>query len=161
MTLTHHTRRRLSLALAIVGAATALGTASAGAVPANAGPSAPTPQVPLGTPQVVHDVLGPTDPAFWNPTVPGTRVLSPIDSRDEVICLSGFVPVINCWTKNRGELASTQRPLVHVDVPMIGGTPLRLWVDHPRWGDGSTGEGSTRELTNNVVIWWLTNPTPS
>lgn len=153
------TRRRLGLVLAIAGAASVLGTASAGADPAGAGPPAPTRETPLGLPQTATDVLGPTDPAFFNPAVPGTRVLSPIAPRDEVICLAGFVPVINCWTNSRDDLGSTPRPLAHVDVPMIGAAPLRIWVDLPRWGDGSTGEGSTRELTNDVVVWWLTNIT--
>lgn len=161
MPLTQSTRRRLGLALAMAGVATALGAASAGADPADAGGAAPASEIPLSTPQVVSDVLGPTDPAFWNSAIPGTRVLTPINSRDEVICLSGFVPALNCWTNSKDELASTPRPLAHVDVPMLGGAPLRIWVDVPRWGDGFTGEGSIRELTDDVVIWWLTNPTPS
>ena len=161
MPLTHPTCRRLGLTLAIAGVAAALGTASASADPAAAGPAAPASEIPLGTPQSVSDVLGPADPAFWNPAIPGTRVLTPIDPRDEVICLSGFVPALNCWTSNKDELASTPRPLAHVDIPMLGGARLRIWVDVPRWGDGVTGEGSTRELTDDVVIWWLTNPTPS
>lgn len=152
---THPTRRRLGLALAMAGAVSVLGPAAAHADPATPATAAPTPQVPRG-PQIVHDVLGPTDPAFWNLAIPGTRVLSPIDPHDQVICLTAFVPVNSCWTNKKYELA-TPRPLAHVDVPVIGGPPLRIWVDLPRWGDGSTGEGSTRQLTDDVVIWWLTN----
>lgn len=156
MPLTLPVRRRLGLVLAMAAAVTSLGTAPATADPADQGP-APTPRVPLGTPQIAGDVLGPADPAFWNPAVPGTRVLTPIEPHRQVSCLSGFVPVLNCWTINRFVLDPDHRPLAHVDVPMIGGAPLRIWVDLPRWGDGSTGEGRIRELTNDVVIWWLTN----
>lgn len=155
-------RHRLGFALAIAGAVSIVGSTAA-AAPATAAPApaAPAPAADRGLPQVVNDVLGPADPAFWNPGVPGTRVLTPVDPQDEVSCLAGFVPVINCWTKNRHELAATPRPLAHVDVPMIGGPPMRIWVDLPRWGDGSTGEDPIRQLTNDVVVWWLTNPTPS
>lgn len=156
MPLTHPTRRRLGLALAIASAAAALGTASASADPANP-VAAPVPAVRLGTPQIAGDVLGPADPEFWNPAAPGTRVLTPIEPHRQVSCLSGLVPVLNCWTINRYVLDPDHRPLAHVDVPVIGGPPLRIWVDLPRWGDGSTGEGSTRNLSDAVVIWWLTN----
>lgn len=152
-------RRRFSLALAIAAATTALGSASAGAAPAEA-PPAPAPAT-RGLPESVTDVLGPADPAFWNAAVPGTRIVTPVDPRDEVICLTGFVPKLNCWTAERGVLAATMRPLAHVDVPMIGGPPLRIWVDLPRWGDGSTGEDPIRELTNDVILWWLYGRTPS
>lgn len=154
----NHSRHRLRIALALAGSVSLLGAAAAVAAPATA---APIPGATRGLPHVVNDVLEPADPAFWNPAVPGTRVLTPVDPRDEVICLTGFVPVINCWTNSRHELASTPRPLAHVDVPAGSGAPMRIWVDLPQWGDGSTGEGLIRELTNDVVIWWLTNPTPS
>lgn len=88
------------------------------------------------------------------PTAPGWR-------RAEVICLPGVVPALNCGTSERDVLASTMRPLAHVDLPMIGSPPLRIWVDLPRWGDGSTGEGPIPELTNNVIAWSLTGPAPS
>lgn len=152
-------RRRFSLALAIAAATTAVGSASAGAAPAEA-PPAPAPAT-RGLPESVTDVLGPADPAFWNAAVPGTRIVTPVDPRDEVICLTGFVPKLNCWTSEREVLAATMRPLAHVDVPMIGGPPLRIWVDLPRWGDGSTGEDPIRELTNDVILWWLYGRTPS
>lgn len=61
-------------------------------------------------------VLGPSDPAFWNAAVPGTRILTPVDPRDDVICLTGFVPTLNCWAKERGVLAATMRPLAPVGL---------------------------------------------
>ena len=155
------TRRRLALALAMSGVAAALGTPTAGADPSTPATAGPIPGGRPDGPQIVVDVLGPADPGFWNPAVPGTRVLTPIDSDRQVACLTRFVPVINCWTVNRFVLAPEHRPLVHVDVPVIGGPPMRVWVDLPRWGDGSTGEGSTRDLTLQVVIWWLSHPMPS
>ena len=144
--------------LATAGAVSIVGTAAIAVAPAAA---APAPVAVRGLPEVANDVLGPADPEFWNPAYPGTRILTPVDPHDEVVCLTGFVPVLNCWTKNRHELAATPRPLAHVDVPMIGEPPLRIWVDLPRWGDGPTGEDPIRQLTNDVVIWWLTNPTTS
>lgn len=160
MPLTSPTRRRFGLALTLAIATISFGTGSAGATPGEAAPGNAATAV-RGLPQTVTDVLGPADPAFWNPAVPGTRVLTPVDPRDEVICLTGFVPVLNCWTSEREVLASTMRPLAHVDVPMIGGPPLRIWVDLPRWGDGSTGEDPIREQTNDVIVWWLTGRTSS
>ncbi len=78
-----------------------------------------------------------------------------------MICLTGFVPALHCWTNNRHELGSTPRPLAHAGIPVGSGAPTRIWVDVPRWGDGPTGEGSLREVADDVVSWWLTNPTPS
>lgn len=153
-------RRRFSLACAITAAATTLGSASAGAAPADTAPAAPAPAT-RGLPETVTDVLGPADPAFWNAAVPGTRIVTPIDPRDEVICLTDFVPALNCWTSERDALTATMRPLAHVDIPMIGGSPLRIWVDLPRWGDGSTGAGPIRALTNEVILWWLYGRAPS
>lgn len=69
-----------------------------------------------------------------------------------MICLPGVVPALNCGTSERDVLASTMRPLAHVDLPMIGSPPLRIWVDLPRWGDGSTGESPIREATNDVIV---------
>ena len=152
-------RHPLRIAVASAGAAGLLASAAAVAAPVTA--AAPMPSPARGLPEVVNDVLGPENPAFWNPAVPGTRVLTPVGPRDEVICLTGFVPVINCWTDSRHDLGSTPRPLAHVDVPVGSGAPMRLWVDLPRWGDGSTGEDPIRKLANEVVVWWLTNPTPS
>jgi len=131
-----------------------------GAAPAGAAPVSPAPAT-RGLPETVTDVLGPADPAFWNAAVPGTRIATPVDPRDEVICLMGFVPKLNCWTSERDVLTATMRPLAHVDVPMIGGPPLRIWVDLPRWGDGSTGEDPIREWTNDVILWWLCGRSPS
>lgn len=160
-------RRRVSLALAIAAATTALGTATAGAAPAGDAPAAPAPApaapaaATRGLPETVTDVLGPADPAFWNTAVPGTRILTPVDPRDDVICLTGFVPKLNCWTKERDVRAATMRPLAHVDVPMFGGPPLRIWMDLPRWGDGSTGEEPISEWTTDAIIWWLYGRSPS
>lgn len=156
-------RYRLRIALALAGSVSVVGTAVAVAAPAAvATPAAATPitDATRGLPQVVNDVLGPADPAFWNPAVPGTRVLTPVDPHDDVICLTGFVPVINCWTKEREGLTATMRPLAHIDVLVGSGAPMRIWVDLPRWGDGSTGEGSIRQLSNDVVVWWLTGRAP-
>ncbi|AWH93973.1 hypothetical protein [Dietzia lutea] len=153
-------RRRFNLALAIAAASTVLGSAAAGAAPADAAPAAPAPAT-RGLPGSVTDVLGPADPAFWDAAVPGTRIATPVDPRDEVICLTGFVPKLNCWTKERDVLAATMRPLAHVDIPMIGGPPLRIWVDLPRWGDGSTGEEPISEWTTDAILWWLYGRSPS
>ncbi|MBB1023693.1 MULTISPECIES: hypothetical protein [unclassified Dietzia] len=155
------TRRRLGLALAVAAAATALGPTTATAAPANPGDVAPGLEIPRGMPQIVSDVLGPDDPAFWNPAISGTRVLTPIEPGAEVACATGFVPVISCSTGGRSPYGPGQRTLEFVDVPVIGGAPLRIWVDLPRWGDGSTGEGRIAELTQEAIVWWLTNPTPS
>lgn len=169
MLLTTRARRRFSLAVIIAAASTALGIASAGAVPAGAAPAGTAPAgaepgalAPTrGLPETVTDVLGPADPVFWNAAVPGTRILTPVDPRDEVICLTGFVPTLNCWTKDREVLTATMRPLAHVDVPVIGGPPLRIWVDLPRWGDGSTGEEPISEWTTDAILWWLYGHSPS
>ncbi|MFN3340315.1 MAG: hypothetical protein ACK40Z_11510 [Dietzia sp.] len=150
------TRRLLGLALALAGAATVLGPATATATPANPEQATPTPAIPRGMPQIVSDVLGPSDPAFWNPAVPGTRVLTPIEPGGEVACATGFVPVISCSTAHRSPYGSPQRTLEFIDVPVPGGPPLRVWFDVPRLGDGSTEEPVRR-----IVTWWLTNPTPS
>ncbi|WP_194860222.1 hypothetical protein [Dietzia sp. SYD-A1] len=149
------TRRRLGLALAVAAATTALGPTTATAAPANPEDVAPTLEIPRGMLQIVSDVLGPDDPAFWNPAISGTRVLTPIEPGAEVACTTGFVPVISCHTGHRSPHGQGQRPLEFVDVPAPGG-PLRVWFDVPRLGDGSTEEPVERILT-----WWLTNPTPS
>lgn len=154
------TRRRLGLAMAVAAAATALGTPPALADPADAGPDTPASPPGALTPEIMTDVLGPSDPAFWDPAAPGTRVLTPIEPHRQVSCLTGLVPLHVCWTVNRYQLVPEHRPLAHVDVPVIGGAPLRIWVDLPLWGDGSTGEGRIAELTQEVIVWWLTNPTP-
>ena len=155
------TRRRIALAIALAGAVSVLGPAVASADPSRPVTAGPIPGGRPGGPQIIVDVLGSADPGFWNPAIPGTRVLTPIEPHRQVACLTRFVPVNSCWTVNRYQLMPGHRPLAHVDVPVIGGPPLRIWVDLPRWGDGSTGEGSTRDLTQQIVIWWLTNPTPS
>lgn len=148
--------RRLGLAVALAGAVGALGTATAAADPDAAGLPAAAPPVPRGMPQVISDVLGPEDPAFWNPAIPGTRVLTPLEPRAEVICATGFVPVISCSTVNRWDFDSRQRSLEFVDLPVIGGPPLRVWFEVPRLGDGST-----REPVHRAVTWWLTDRTLS
>lgn len=155
------TRRRLGLAMAVAAAATALGAAPALAAPSTPETAPPMPPIPRGMPQIVTDVLGPNDPAFWNPAISGTRVLTPIEPGVEVACATGFVPVISCSTGHRSPFGPAQRSLEFIDVPVIGGAPLRIWVDLPRWGDGSTGEGRIADLTQEVIVWWLTNPTPS
>lgn len=155
------TRRRFHLALAVAAAATALGPTSATAAPVNPAEVAPTLETPRGMPRIVSDVLDPGDPAFWNPAISGTRVLTPIEPDAEVACATGFVPVISCHTGGRSPSGPAQRSLAFIDVPVIGGAPLRIWVDLPRWGDGSTGEGRIAELTVEAIVWWLTNPTPS
>lgn len=149
------TRHCLGLALAVAAAATALGPATATAAPANPGEVAPTLETPRGMLQIVSDVLGPDDPAFWNPAISGTRVLTPIEPGADVACTTGFVPVISCHTGHRPPYAQGRRPLEFVDVPAPGG-PLRVWFDVPRLGDGST-----REPVERILTWWLTNPTPS
>lgn len=155
------TRRRLGLVLAVAAAATALAPTTAVAAPVNPEGVAPTLETPRGMPRIVSDVLGPGDPAFWNPAISGTRVLTPIEPGAEVACATGFVPVISCHTGGRSPSGPAQRSLAFIDVPVIGRPPLRIWVDLPRWGDGSTGEGRIAELTEEVIVWWLTNPTPS
>lgn len=154
-------RRRFSLALAIAAATTTLGSATVGAAPADAAPATPAPAPTRGLPETVTDVLAPADPAFWNAAIPGTRIATPVDPRDDVICLTGYVPKLNCWTKERDVLAATMRPLAHVDIPMFGGPPLRIWVDLPRWGDGSTGEEPISEWTTDAILWWLYGRSPS
>ena len=149
-------RRRLALAIAAAATATALGAAPALAAPSSPATTPPTPPIPRGMPQIVSDVLGPSDPAFWNPAVPGTRVLTPIEPGGGVACATGFVPVISCSTAHRSPYGSPQRALEFIDVPVPGGPPLRVWFDVPRLGDGSTEEPIRR-----IVTWWLTNPTPS
>ena len=135
-------RRRLGGALALAGALGALGVAPVGAEPT-------APPIPRGMPQVVDDVLGPQDPGFWNPAVPGTRVLTRVEPGVQVACATGFEPTISCSTLDMRDLRSPQRSLGFVDVPVIGGPSLRVWMDYPRWGDGSTGE-----LTDRVIARW-------
>lgn len=138
--------------MARVGAAVAAGAlgvlgvvvaAPAGAQPATA------PPIPRGMPMVVSDVLQPGDPGFWDPAVNGTRVLTPVEPGVEVACATGFHPVISCSTLDMRDLTSPQRSLQFVDVPTLGGPPLRMWFDYPRWGDGSTGAVNER-----IIGWW-------
>lgn len=107
------------------------GVGSAAAEPAPAEP-------PRGMPMVVDDVLQPGDPDFWNLAVRGTRVLTPLAAGDEVSCSAGFDPPVSCSTLDMYDLSSAQRVLEHVDVPVPGAAPVRVWFDLPRWGDGST-----------------------
>lgn len=67
------------------------------------------------------------------------------------VSLAGLMPTLNCWTAERDVLAATMRPLAHVDVPMLGGPPLRIRVDLPRWRDASTAEDSIREWTTDAI----------
>ncbi|MCT1516843.1 MULTISPECIES: hypothetical protein [Dietzia] len=48
----------------------------------------------------------------------------------------------------RGRRVARNRP-GHLE---LGGPPLRIWVNLPRWGDGSTGESPIREATNDVIV---------
>ena len=84
-------RHPLRIAVASAGAAGLLASAAAVAAPVTA--AAPMPGPARGLPQAVNDVLGPADPAFWNPAVPGTRVLTPVGPRDEVICLLSLIHI--------------------------------------------------------------------
>lgn len=126
---------RLFAALTLAGAMGALGTAPAVAEPAS-------PSIPLGMKMVVNDVLGPQDPGFWDPAVPGTRVWTPVAPGVVVACATGFVPVISCATS---DARTPQRTLLFVDVPVPGG-PLRVWFDVPQptdlyeWNNGSVGD---------------------
>ncbi|HHU11265.1 MAG TPA: hypothetical protein GXZ60_14830, partial [Intrasporangiaceae bacterium] len=120
-----------------------------GATPAGAQP-ATAPPIPRGMPMVVSDVLGPGDPGFWDPAVSGTRVLTPVEPGVEVACATGFDPVISCSTLDMRDLTSPQRSLQFVDGPTLGGPPLRMWFDYPRWGDGSTAAVNER-----VIGWWM------
>ncbi len=132
--------RRTGVVLALAGATVALGSAPAGAEPA-------TPSIPRGYPQIVDDVLGPQDPGFWNPEVPGTRVLTPVEPGVRVYCASGFEPTPGCSTLDMRDWSSPQRDLVFVDVPMIGRPPLRVWMDVlPRLDEGSLGQLAERLL---------------
>lgn len=114
-----------------------LGAATAVAEPA------PAPLLP-GMRVVVHDVLGPQDPGFWDPAVPGTRVWEPMRPGVWVTCSWGFVPVSSCSTHDRWA-GMISRDLLPVDVPVPGG-PLRVWFDRPQatdviqWNNGSVGE---------------------
>ena len=116
---------------------------SAGAASADPGPEAP----PKGMPMVVDNVLQPSNPDFWNPGAEGTRVLTPLEDSDQVACSAGFTPPISCSTLNMSDLSSPQRVLEHVDIPTLGG-PIRVCIDVPRWGDGSTGELNERIVSN-------------
>lgn len=99
---------------------------------------------------VVSDVLSPGHPGFWNPAISGTRVLTPVEPGVEVACATGFDPVISCSTLDMRDLSSPQRSLQFVDAPTLGGPPLRMWFDYPRWGDGSTAAVNER-----VIGWWM------
>ncbi|WP_433607935.1 hypothetical protein [Prescottella agglutinans] len=132
--------RRTGVVLALAGATVVLGSAPAGAESA-------TPSIPRGYPQIVDDVLGPQDPGFWNPEVPGTRVLTPVEPGVRVYCASGFEPTPGCSTLDMRDWSSPQRDLVFVDVPMIGRPPLRVWMDVlPRLDEGSLGQLAERLL---------------
>ncbi|MFC9516895.1 hypothetical protein ACFTSD_14285 [Nocardiaceae bacterium NPDC056970] len=127
------TARRTGVLLALAAATVAFGAAPVGAEPAN-------PPVPRGYPQIVNDVLGPQDPGFWNPDVPGTRILTPVEPGVRVYCASGFEPTPGCSTIDMRD-SSPQWPLVFVDVPMFGRPPLRVWMDViPRFNEGSSGQ---------------------
>lgn len=133
-----------AIAAGALGVLGVVGAAPAGAQPVTA------PPIPRGMPMVVSDVLQPGDPGFWNPALSGTRVLTPVEPGVEVACATGFVPVISCSTLDMRDLTSPQRSLQFVDVPTLGGPPLRLWFDHPRWGDGSTAE-----LNERIIGLWM------
>ena len=75
--------RHTGTALALAAATVLIGSAPAGADPAN-------PSIPRGPLVFVNDVLGPQDLGFWNPDVPGTRVLTPVEPGVSVVCTSGF-----------------------------------------------------------------------
>ncbi|GAB2655887.1 hypothetical protein ABI214_08125 [Prescottella soli] len=126
--------RRTGVVLALAAATVLIGSAPAGAEPAN-------PSTPRGYPQAVDDVLGPQDPGFWNPDVPGTRVLTPVEPGVRVYCANRFEPTPGCSTLDMRDFSSPQRPLVFVDVPVIGWPPLRVWTDVlPRLDEGSLGQ---------------------
>lgn len=93
---------------------------------------------------VVDDVLQPEDPGFWDHAVSGTRVLTPVEPGVEVACATGFVPAISCSTLDMRDLTSPQRSLQFVDVPTLGGPPLRMWFDYPHGGDGSSAAVNER-----------------
>lgn len=141
MRIVRPTRRGFGAVLSAAGVLGAVGVLGAGTAAAQEGPP-----IPRGMPQIVTDVLGPQDAGFWDPAVPGTRVLTPVEPGVQVACATGFEPVISCSTLDMGTPGSAQRPLQFVDVPTLGG-PLRMWFDYPRWGDGSTGELNERLIT--------------
>lgn len=130
MRMDRFTRRGLGLVVATAGAMSVLGAGTATAQE--------VPPIPRGMQQVVTDILGPQDAGFWDPAVPGTRVLTPVGPGVSVACATGFEPVISCSTLDMFTQGAAQRSLQFVDVPTLGG-PLRMWFDYPRWGDGSTG----------------------
>lgn len=115
----------------------------AGAASADPGPVTP----PKGMPMVVDNVLQPNNPDFWNLAAEGTRVLTPLEDGDQVACSAGFTPPVSCSKLNMSDLSMPQRVLEHVDIPTLGG-PIRVWIDVPRWGDGSTGELTERIVSN-------------
>ncbi|WP_016884898.1 MULTISPECIES: hypothetical protein [unclassified Rhodococcus (in: high G+C Gram-positive bacteria)] len=126
--------RRTGSILALAAATVLIGSAPADADPA-------TPAIPRGSQVFVNDVLGPQDPGFWNPDVPGTRVLTPVEPGVSVVCTSGFEPVPGCSTLDMRDWSSPQRSLVFVDVPVIGRPPLRVWMDIlPRLDEGALGQ---------------------
>lgn len=127
-------RRRLGVVVALAGATVLIGSAPAGAEPAS-------PSIPRGSFVVINDVLGPQDPGFWNPDVPATRILTPVDPGVSVYCASGFEPTPGCSTLDMRDWSSPQRSLVFVDVPVIGRPPVRVWMDVlPRLDEGSLGQ---------------------
>ncbi|MFZ2175705.1 MAG: hypothetical protein WAW17_17045 [Rhodococcus sp. (in: high G+C Gram-positive bacteria)] len=126
--------RRTDVVLALAVATVLIGSAPAGAEPA-------TPSIPRGALMSVKDVLGPQDPGFWNPDVPGTRILTPVEPGVSVYCASGFEPTPGCSTLDMRDWSSPQRDLVFVDVPVIGRPPVRVWMDIlPRLDEGSLGQ---------------------
>ncbi|MGO4205436.1 hypothetical protein AB4Z09_27605 [Rhodococcus sp. TAF43] len=125
--------RRTGVVLAMACAAIVLGSSPAGAEPAS-------PSIPRGGLAAVNDVLVPQDPGFWNPEVRGTRVLTPIRPGETVYCVSGYETPPGCATLDK-HWSSPQRDLVFVDVPMIGRSPVRVWMDIlPRLNEGSLGQ---------------------
>ena len=127
-------RRHLGVVVALAGATVLIGTAPAGAEPAS-------PSIPRGSLVIVNDVLGPQDPGFWNPDVPATRILTPVEPGVNVYCLSGFEPTTGCSTLDMRDWSSPQRSLMFVDMPVIGRPPLRLWMDIlPRLDEGPLGQ---------------------
>ncbi len=70
------TWRRSGATLTVAVAVILLVAATAFAAPTGATPTAGANR---GLPLVVDDVLGPTDPAYWNSVVAGTRVLTSVD----------------------------------------------------------------------------------
>ena len=130
-----------------------LAAAAAVAAPLMLGAAAGTAtadEPPKGMPAVVDDVLQPGDPDFWNAAVAGTRVLTPLPEGTQVACSAGFEPPASCSTLDTRDLSAPQRVLSHVDVPVPGAAPVRVWFDTPKWGDGSTAQINDMIITDGV-----------